>query len=135
LAPEDQPTKLRLAKLPLDFLQRRSRCFGAKFVFPNANVSANSIHRLRHIVSVVTRQVLLQRIADELTTGTLGPLSHSFSTLKYFVWNRDRRFHTKSITRTKIAVNPQHEQKRHDTLIERAMDWRFFNELRKGLKP
>ena len=86
-----------LARLPLDSLQNIARRARSKFVCSDADLSANTIHRFRHVVGRVTRQVLFQSIAKKLAAGTSGALSQPFCPFKDVVRDRYRCFHTKSI--------------------------------------
>ena len=86
-----------LARLPLDSLQNIARRARRKFVCSDADLSANTIHRLRHVVGGVTRQVLFQSIAKKLAAGTFGALSQPFCPFEDVVRDRYRCFHTKSI--------------------------------------
>lgn len=105
LAPAGRPTRPLPAKLPLDSLKNIARRARRKFICSDADLDANTIHCLRHVVGRVTRQILLQSIAEKLAAGTFGALSQPFRPFEDVVWYRYRRFHTKSITRSDIEVN------------------------------
>jgi hypothetical protein len=62
----------RAAKLPIDTLQNISRCARSEFVYRGANVNANTIHRFRHVVDRMTRQVFLHSIAKKLAAGAFS---------------------------------------------------------------
>ena len=124
----------RLARLPLDSLQNIARRARSKFVCSDADLSANTIHRLRHVVGGVTRQVLFQSIAKKLAAGTFGALSQPFCPFEDVVWDRYRCFHTKSITRMCYEVDRRNARDVCNKLIARETDWRVLDELRKELK-
>jgi hypothetical protein len=100
-----RPTRSHPARLPLDSLQNIARRARSEFVCADADLSANTIHGLRHVVGRVTRQILLQSIAKKLVAGTFGALSQPFGLFEDVVRDRYRCFHTKSITRMCYEVD------------------------------
>ena len=98
LALAGQPTRSRLARLPLNAFQNIARGAGSEFVDCDADINANAIHCFRHVVACVTRQVLPQRIAKKLTAGALGAPRPPLRRFEDVVWYRYCCFHTKSIT-------------------------------------
>ena len=134
LAPAGRPTRSHPARLPLDSLQNIARRARSKFVCSDADLSANTIHRFRHVVGRVTRQVLFQSIAKNLAAGTFGALSQPFRSFEDVVRDRYRSFHTKSITRLYDEVNRRNARDVCSKPIARETDWRFLNELKKELK-
>lgn len=103
--PAGRPTRSHLANLPLDSLQNIGRRARSEFVCTDADLSANPIHRFRHVIGRMTRQILFQSIAKELAAGPFGASSQPFHPFEDVVWNRYRRFHTKSITRMCYEVD------------------------------
>ena len=126
LAPASRPTRSRLAKLPLDSLKDIARRARSEFVCSDADLSANTIHCLRHIVGRMTRQILLQSIAKKLAAGTFGAFSQPFRPFEDVVRDRYCCFHTKSITSANIEVNRRSVRENLKKLIARETDWRFL---------
>lgn len=127
LVPVNRPTRSRLAKLPLNAFQNIARCARSEFVDTGADVSAHAIHRFRHIVRRVARQVFLHRIAKKLAAGTFGAPGQPFRPFEHVVWDRYRSFHTKSITTFGDDFKRKNIRDVINTLIVMRSDWRFLN--------
>jgi hypothetical protein len=134
LAPVSQPTRSRLARLPIDAFQNIARCALSELIDTDTDVNANAIHRFGHVVSRVARQVFLHGIAKKLAAGTFGTPGQPLRPFEDFVWDRYRSFHTKSITMLNEEFKRRNAREVINKLIVERTDWWFLNELDKELK-
>ncbi len=101
-AREDRPTRPHPARSPLALLENAA-CDGRhELVWRSTELSADLVHCLGDLVGRVPGEVFLQCVAEELASRPLGAPRQLFCASKHLVWNRHRRFHTKSITKADL---------------------------------
>ena len=103
---EDRPTRSRPARSPLDALQHPARGDGQEFISRDADLVAGAIHGFGDLVRRVARHVLPERSAVERASRLPLALRQSFHLVEDLVRDRNRCFHTKSMTEFG-AVRPQ----------------------------
>jgi hypothetical protein len=63
-----------------------------------AGLGAGPVHRLGDFIGRMARHVLFQGVAEQLAPGLLAPPREPLGSVEDFIGNRDRSFHTFSIT-------------------------------------
>ena len=110
-----RPTRHRLGQsLPIAALQDPARRRPHELLCRVADLGECSVHRLGHTIGSVSGHVLREGSAIHLTSGAFHPPCQLFSFLEYVIRNRDRYFHTRSITtlcrrssRARFTFNPR----------------------------
>src|SRR5471030_91055 len=101
----DRPTRRRPARSPLRSPQSPTCGGGDERIALIAHLVAHTIHRFGDFIRSVACHVLSERFAEYAAAGLAAPSRQALRLLEHVVRNRDRRFHTISITIRQASFN------------------------------
>ena len=99
-----QPTRLLPAQSPLGSLQDSLARDPGEIVGFRADILANTIHRLGHLIPGMAGDVFGQCQSDQFATGSSFLTPQSLDSIEQVAWNRDGEFHATSITRSAVRA-------------------------------